>query len=90
MTGTATQLEMARVASKIYRLDPPRRSLVFCHWDAEEYGLIGSTEWLEEMKLLLGTRAVAYLNVDHIAGNTTLDIKATPSLYRVIADSADR
>ena len=81
---------MARVAQKVFRLASPRRSIVFCHWDAEEYGLIGSTEWLEEMQFVLGNRAVAYLNVDHIAGNTTLDVKAAPSLYRLIADAADR
>jgi len=25
----------------------PRRSIIFCSWGAEEYGLIGSTEWIE-------------------------------------------
>ena len=25
----------------------PRRTLMFCNWDAEEYGLVGSTEWIE-------------------------------------------
>lgn len=43
----------------------PRRSLVFCSWAAEEYGLIGSYEWVEEHAKVLATRAVAYINVDN-------------------------
>lgn len=42
----------------------PRRSLVFCSWGAEEYGLIGSYEWVEEHAAMLSSRAVAYINVD--------------------------
>ena len=81
---------MARVTAKTFKVASLRRSLVFCHWDAEEYGLIGSTEWLEEMQFVVGNRAVAYLNVDHIAGNVTLDVKAAPSLYRLIAEAAEK
>ena len=42
----------------------PHRTLIFCSWAAEEYGLIGSNEWVEEHAKVLGSRAVAYLNVD--------------------------
>uniref|UniRef100_A0A0E0JIH0 Transferrin receptor-like dimerisation domain-containing protein n=1 Tax=Oryza punctata TaxID=4537 RepID=A0A0E0JIH0_ORYPU len=42
----------------------PRRTIIFCSWDAEEYGLTGSTEWVEENREMLSSRAVAYLNVD--------------------------
>jgi hypothetical protein len=42
----------------------PRRSIVFCSWGAEEYGLIASTEWVEEFQKILSHRAIAYLNVD--------------------------
>lgn len=42
----------------------PRRTLVFCSWGAEEYGLIGSYEWVEQHAKVLGQRAIAYLNVD--------------------------
>uniref|UniRef100_A0A915CNI9 Glutamate carboxypeptidase n=1 Tax=Ditylenchus dipsaci TaxID=166011 RepID=A0A915CNI9_9BILA len=66
----------------------PRRTLAFCQWDAEEFGLIGSTEWVEEMKVVLEKRAVAYINVDNINGNTTLQVKAVPLLYRAIVDAA--
>lgn len=45
-TGTATQLEIARVVKEAYDYTGwrPRRSLAFCLFDAEEFGLIGSTE----------------------------------------------
>ena len=42
----------------------PGRTLVLCSWDAEEYGLIGSTEFVEDMGKLLREGTVAYLNVD--------------------------
>ena len=42
----------------------PRRSLMFCGWGAEEYGMIGSYEWAEEHAKVLIQRAVAYINVD--------------------------
>jgi len=41
----------------------PKRTIVFCSWDAEEEGLIGSTEWVEQQGKTLD-HAVAYFNVD--------------------------
>ena len=37
---------------------------MFCSWDAEEFGLIGSTEWVEEFEKKLLFRAVTYVNID--------------------------
>ncbi|KAE9415578.1 hypothetical protein Angca_005264 [Angiostrongylus cantonensis] len=90
ISGTAVQLEVARVVSEVFRSTPPRRSLVFCHWDAEEFGLIGSSEWIEQRLGILQRRAVAYINVDHIAGGELLDIKAVPVLYRAILEAVKR
>jgi N-acetylated-alpha-linked acidic dipeptidase len=42
----------------------PRRTIVLASWDGEEYGLVGSTEWVEEYLPWLSDAAVAYLNVD--------------------------
>ncbi|MBI4169990.1 MAG: amino acid permease, partial [Acidobacteria bacterium] len=45
-SGTATMIELARVAGELYRRGlKPRRTLVFANWDAEEWTLTGSTEW---------------------------------------------
>ncbi|KAI6244033.1 hypothetical protein M3Y99_00072500 [Aphelenchoides fujianensis] len=70
-SGTAVMLELARVVSETSRQTGwrPRRSLVFCAFDAEEFGLIGSTEYVEEMLKTLQQRAVAVLNVDNINGH---------------------
>ena len=48
-SGTAVLLELARAMGKLVKSGRwrPRRSIVFCSWGAEEYGLIGSTEWVE-------------------------------------------
>jgi N-acetylated-alpha-linked acidic dipeptidase len=42
----------------------PQRSIVFAFWDAEEYGLIGSTEFAEDRAATLQNRAVVYINSD--------------------------
>lgn len=55
-SGTATQLEIARVVKEAHDYTGwrPRRSLAFCLFDAEEFGLIGSTEvsWCTALKRL--------------------------------------
>ncbi|VDM99212.1 unnamed protein product [Thelazia callipaeda] len=93
LSATATMLEIARVLSEINRLTNwrARRTIMFCSWDAEEFGLIGtesSTEWVEELMKPLQQRAVAVINVDNISGNTSLSVKAVPLLYRVIVNAA--
>ncbi len=63
-SGSAALLELARSLSIMYQEGwRPRRTIVLCSWDAEEYGLIGSTEWVEENAAHLTKSAVAYLNV---------------------------
>ena len=66
----AALLELARVLGTLARGDwRPRRSIVFAFWDAEEPGLIGSTEHAEERAAELRARAVAYVNSDlYLAG----------------------
>jgi N-acetylated-alpha-linked acidic dipeptidase len=64
-SGTASLLELARALGTLtkegYR---PKRSIVFCNWDAEEYTLTGSTEWVEQETEKLIRDGVAYINVD--------------------------
>ncbi|EAL88086.2 hypothetical protein KXW98_007567 [Aspergillus fumigatus] len=62
----------------------PLRTIVFASWDGEEYGLLGSTEWVEEMLPWLSKTTVAYLNVDVAAAGTNLRPTASPLLYNVI------
>uniref|UniRef100_A0A3Q3WGA2 Aminopeptidase NAALADL1 n=1 Tax=Mola mola TaxID=94237 RepID=A0A3Q3WGA2_MOLML len=65
----------------------PRRTIIFASWDAEEFGLLGSTEWAEDNAKLLQERAVAYINADSaIEGMYTLRVDCTPSLHTLVYD----
>ena len=48
------------------------RSIVFNSWDSEEYGLIGSTEFVEEFDEILRQRAIVYINMDCLHMNHTM------------------
>lgn len=89
-SGTSIMMEAARVLAKVSKESEwrPKRSISFCHWDAEEFGLIGSTEFAEEMLKVLEHRAVALINVDNVNGNTTLVVKAVPLLYKMLTRAA--
>uniref|UniRef100_A0A8I6ABM7 glutamate carboxypeptidase II n=1 Tax=Rattus norvegicus TaxID=10116 RepID=A0A8I6ABM7_RAT len=63
----------------------PRRTILFASWDAEEFGLLGSTEWAEEHSRLLQERGVAYINADSsIEGNYTLRVDCTPLMHSLV------
>ena len=64
-SGTATQIELARVLGRLVKEGHrPRRTIVLTSWDAEEWHLTGSTEWGEQFGPELSRSAIAYLNVD--------------------------
>ncbi|XP_043201098.1 N-acetylated-alpha-linked acidic dipeptidase 2-like isoform X3 [Amphibalanus amphitrite] len=90
-SGTAAMLELTRVLANLRKETGwrPRRSLVFCSWGAEEYGLVGSTEWVQHHRQQLAARAVAYLNVDlTINGNDTLRALGVPLLHDLLFAAA--
>jgi N-acetylated-alpha-linked acidic dipeptidase len=65
ISGQAALLEEARAFGELMRGGwRPRRTIVYAAWDAEEPGLIGSTEWVETHADDLAAHAVAYLNSD--------------------------
>jgi N-acetylated-alpha-linked acidic dipeptidase len=65
LSGTVAELEEARALGELVKQGwKPKRSIVYCVWDGEEPGLIGSTEWAEEHGDELTQKAVAYLNSD--------------------------
>jgi N-acetylated-alpha-linked acidic dipeptidase len=63
----------------------PRRTLYFCSWDAEEEGLIGSTEWAEEHAKQLA-HAVAYINTDASVSGPRFEAAAVPSLKQFVRE----
>jgi N-acetylated-alpha-linked acidic dipeptidase len=84
-SGTATMLETARAFGQLLKNGwQPRRTIILCSWDAEEYGLIGSTEWAEEHDAELQQKAVAYLNVDVAVNGPNYGASSVPSLWRLI------
>lgn len=62
----------------------PLRTVVFASWDGEEYGLLGSTEWVEEYIPWLSKAAVAYLNVDVGVRGNTFTANSDPLLHKAI------
>jgi len=72
-SGTASMMELTRSLGELKQRDVrPRRTIVVCSWDGEEYALTGSTEWGEQFADDLKKKLVAYLNVDEsVAGAAT-------------------
>ncbi len=89
VSGTISVLEAARAwgaAAAAGRR--PARTLMFATWDAEEWGLIGSTEWVEQMADTLEAKAVAYLNQDMIATGRAFGAGGSVSLQALVRDVA--
>ncbi|XP_078674667.1 putative N-acetylated-alpha-linked acidic dipeptidase [Branchiostoma floridae x Branchiostoma belcheri] len=91
-SGTAVMLELGRALGKLKAEGwRPRRTLVFGSWGAEEQGLIGSTEFVEDYIRSLQERTVAYLNCDSAAaGNFSIAMWASPTLHSLIREAAKK
>lgn len=79
--GTAMLLTLAgslgRLADDGFR---PNRTIKIAHWDAEEPGIIGSVEWVEQFREELTAKAVAYINADAAAFGPKFSASTSPSL----------
>jgi N-acetylated-alpha-linked acidic dipeptidase len=65
ISGMVALMEEARAVGELAKKSQkPKRTIVYCAWDAEEPGLIGSTEWVEDHKTELQQKVVAYINTD--------------------------
>lgn len=88
-SGLICLLETARAfAEMAERGQPPKRTLVFAGWGAEEHGIIGSTEWVEHHAEDLSESAIAYINMDMSAMGPNFGSSAAPSLKRIIVESS--
>ena len=89
ISGTVSVLEAAQaLAAMAKRGDRPKRTIVFATWDAEEWGLVGSTEHVEDDSLRLKAGAVAYLNQDVSAQGTQFGGGGSPSMRAILRDIA--
>src|SRR5579871_1267999 len=89
LAGTVALMEEARAVSQLTKTGwRPKRTLVYCVWDGEEEGLLGSTAWVEKHEALLRKHAVAYINSD---GNERgyLSVGGSHILEKAISEVAE-
>ncbi len=87
-SGTASMLESVHgIGALIHDGWRPKRTIIFGSWDAEEEGLIGSTEWVEQHAQALD-HAVAYFNVDVAVSGPDFTASAVPSLKQFMREIA--
>jgi N-acetylated-alpha-linked acidic dipeptidase len=85
-SGTAAMLEAVHGIGELLKSGwRPKRTVVFCSWDAEEEGLVGSTEWAEQNAKPL-VHAAAYFNVDVAVSGKKFGASAVPSLKQFLRD----
>jgi N-acetylated-alpha-linked acidic dipeptidase len=87
ISGTVSVLEAAHALTDLARKGQrPKRTIVFATWDAEEWGLMGSTEYVEDDSLRLKRGAVAYLNQDVSAQGSQFGGGGSPSMRAILRD----
>lgn len=89
VSGTVSVLEAAHaVADALKAGVRPKRTIIFATWDAEEWGLLGSTEFVEDDSLRLSRDAVTYFNQDVAAQGSRFSGGGSPSLRGALRDVA--
>jgi N-acetylated-alpha-linked acidic dipeptidase len=88
-SGSTAMLEVARGLGELLKTGwRPRRTIIFGSWDAEEQGLVGSTEWAEEFAADLREKAVAYVNMDSAVSGANFGASSVPSLWKLVRSVA--
>ena len=93
ISGQVALMEEARALGELVKSGwKPKRTIIYCAWDGEEPGLLGSTEWAEQHYDELRAHAVAYINSDsnsrgylEVEGSHTLE-KFSNDIAREIFD----
>ena len=87
-SGTAAMLEAVHgLGVLLHQGWRPRRTIIVASWDAEEEGLIGSTEWVEQYPVEM-RNAVAYFNMDVAVSGHFFNAGAVPSLRQFLLEIA--
>jgi N-acetylated-alpha-linked acidic dipeptidase len=91
-SGTAAMLEAVHGLGVLLQHGwKPRRTIVVASWDAEEEGLIGSTEWVEQNETASPAgphRTIAYFNMDVAVSGPVFTVAAVPSLREFVQQIA--
>ena len=89
LSGNVALMAEAKAIGELAREGwKPKRTLVYCSWDAEEPGLLGSTEWAEAHETELRQKAVLYLNSDG-NGRGFLRAEGSHSLQTLVNQAAE-
>lgn len=87
-SGSSILVEFTRALYKLRQSGwQPKRNIVIGSWDAEEWGLIGSTEWVEDYTDWLTETAVAYLNIDVGVSGPRPNLATTPELQTLATET---
>ncbi|PYQ31082.1 MAG: folate hydrolase [Acidobacteria bacterium] len=88
LSGQVAMLEEARGVAELAKSGwRPRRTMIYCAWDAEEPGLLGSTEWVETHLAELQEHAAVYINSDSTSRGF-LDVAGSHTLERLVTEVA--
>lgn len=88
LSGMIAELEEARAMGELLKTGwKPKRTIIYCAWDGEEPGLIGSTEWAEHHAAELQQKTVAYINTDS-NGRGFLDAEGSHTLETLMNEVA--
>ncbi|MFZ1457022.1 MAG: M28 family peptidase, partial [Saprospiraceae bacterium] len=87
-SGTAMLITLSESIGKMAKEGiRPKRTIKIAHWDAEEVGLMGSTEWVEQFRDELSAKGVAYLNADAAVSGRSFGGAASPTLKGVLLEA---
>ena len=90
-SGTSSVVEVARAFGAALESGlRPRRTVVFATWDAEEWGIIGSIEWVEAHAERLRASVVAYVNQDAPVSGSSFGAASSPELKSLAREAARR
>ena len=88
-SGTAMLLSLSETLGKLKKSGySPKRSILIAHWDAEEHGVIGSTEWVEELKDELKANGVIYMNFDGAVSGKGFGASSAPTLKKLLIETS--
>ena len=88
-SGTAMLLSLSETLGKLKENGyAPKRSILIAHWDAEEHGVIGSTEWVEQMRDELNAKGVVYMNFDGAVSGKGFGASSAPTLKKLLVETS--
>jgi N-acetylated-alpha-linked acidic dipeptidase len=88
-SGTAMLISLSETLGKLKDQGyAPKRSILIGHWDAEEHGVIGSTEWVEQMRDQLNAKGVVYMNFDGAVSGKNFGAASAPTLKKLLIETS--